>query len=131
MDMSQEILSEGLLELEQRRAFSRALGGPEAVERHHAAGKLTIRERIDGLCDAQSFHEVGRLTGQGQYDEHGVLVKVTPAPYVMGLATIGGRPVAIGGEDYTVRGAPVGAEIARRAGRAASWRNWPSTTRSR
>jgi acetyl-CoA carboxylase carboxyltransferase component len=104
MDMSQEILSEGLLELEQRRAFSRALGGPEAVERHHAAGKLTIRERIDGLCDAQSFHEVGRLTGQGQYDEHGVLVKVTPAPYVMGLATIGGRPVAIGGEDYTVRG---------------------------
>ncbi len=29
---------------------------------------------------------------------------VTPAPYVMGLAEIDGRPVAVGGEDYTVRG---------------------------
>ena len=29
---------------------------------------------------------------------------VTPAPYVMGLAQIDGRPVAVGGEDFTVRG---------------------------
>ncbi|TWG85580.1 Acetyl-CoA carboxylase, carboxyltransferase component (subunits alpha and beta) [Cupriavidus gilardii J11] len=104
MDMSQNFPAEDLLELERRRQLALELGGPEAVERHHAAGKLTIRERIDALSDANSFHEVGRLTGQGHYDESGSLVKVTPAPYVMGLATIDGRPVAIGGEDYTVRG---------------------------
>jgi acetyl-CoA carboxylase carboxyltransferase component len=104
MDMSETIPPEGVLELEQRREFSLALGGPEAVERHHAAGKLTIRERIDALVDGKSFHEVGRLTGQGHYDANGVLTKVTPAPYVMGLATVDGRPVAIGGEDYTVKG---------------------------
>ena len=34
----------------------------------------------------------------------GVTQKVTPAPYVMGLASIGGRPVAVGGEDFSVRG---------------------------
>src|SRR5581483_2492577 len=32
------------------------------------------------------------------------LVEMTPAPYVMGLARIDGRDIAIGGEDFTVRG---------------------------
>ena len=50
-----------------------------------------------------SFQEVGGLTGQGRYVD-GKLVGVTPAPYVMGLAAIDGRPVAVGGEDFTVRG---------------------------
>ncbi|QWE98170.1 acyl-CoA carboxylase subunit beta [Cupriavidus sp. EM10] len=104
MDMNQSLPSEDLLELGRRRQLALELGGPDAIERHHAAGKLTIRERIEALSDKNSFHEVGRLTGQGHYDETGVLVKVTPAPYVMGLANVDGRPVAIGGEDYTVRG---------------------------
>src|SRR5438046_1385591 len=50
-----------------------------------------------------TLQEVGGLTGQGRYVD-GRLVGVTPAPYVMGLAAIDGRPVAVGGEDFTVRG---------------------------
>ncbi len=50
-----------------------------------------------------SFQEVGRLTGSGRYED-GKLAGVTPAPYVMGLSMIGGRPVAVGGEDFTIRG---------------------------
>ena len=90
-------------ELRLRREQSLALGGTEAVQRHHDQGRLTIRERIGSLVDANSFQEVGRLTGSGRY-ENGRLAGVTPAPYVMGLASIGGRPVAIGGEDFTIRG---------------------------
>ena len=90
-------------EIAARRAFAQALGGPEAVGKHHAQGRLTIRERIDGLCDPGSFREVGGLAGKATY-EGGKLVKVVPAPYVMGLASIDGRPVAVGGEDFTVRG---------------------------
>lgn len=90
-------------ELAQRRAFAAGLGGAEAVARHHAQGRLTIRERIGGLVDDGSFSEVGTLTGQGRY-EAGRLAGMTPAPYVMGLARIDGRPVAVGGEDFTVRG---------------------------
>lgn len=90
-------------ELALRRDHADRLGGEEAVRRHHEQGRLTIRERIAGLADADSFQEVGRLTGQGRY-EGANLVGVTPAPYVMGLARIDGRPVAIGGEDFTVRG---------------------------
>jgi acetyl-CoA carboxylase carboxyltransferase component len=92
-----------LKELEQRAEYAMQMGGTSAVERHHASGRLTIRERIDGLTDAGSFLEVGKLTGQGHYD-HGVLTGVTPAPYVMGLAAIDGRKVAVGGEDFTIRG---------------------------
>ena len=92
-----------LEELRLRREQSLALGGAEAVQRHHDQGRLTVRERIGSLVDAGSFQEVGRLTGSGRY-ENGRLAGVTPAPYVMGLASIGGRPVAIGGEDFTIRG---------------------------
>ena len=95
--------SEEHAELAFRREQSQALGGEEAVARHHAQGRLTIRERISTLVDAGSFQEVGRLTGQGRYEE-GRLKGVTPAPYVMGLAQVDGRPVAVGGEDFTIRG---------------------------
>ncbi len=90
-------------EIARRRGFADELGGEEAIARHHAQGRLTIRERIDALADSQSFREVGKLTGKGTYVE-GKLTKVVPAPYVMGLAKIDERPVAIGGEDFTVRG---------------------------
>ncbi|TAK50922.1 MAG: propionyl-CoA carboxylase [Betaproteobacteria bacterium] len=90
-------------ELAFRRAQADALGGAAAVAKHQAQGRLTIRERIAGLVDAGSFQEVGRLTGQGKYGG-GKLLSVTPAPYVMGLASIDGRAVAVGGEDFTVRG---------------------------
>lgn len=95
--------AQALDELTQRRGHAQALGGAAAVDKHHAQGRLTIRERIDGLVDAGSFQEVGTLTGAGRYDGER-LTGVTPAPYVMGLAHIDGRPVAIGGEDFTVRG---------------------------
>ena len=92
-----------VVELALRRAEAEKLGGDESVRRHHEQGRLTIRERIAGLVDAGSFQEVGKLTGQGRYAD-GVLTGVTPAPYVMGLASIAARPVAVGGEDFTVRG---------------------------
>ena len=90
-------------ELRQRRRDAHGLGGAEAVAKHHARGRLTIRERVDSLVDKGSFREVGTLTGQGRYDGP-ALKSVTPAPYVMGLASIDGRPVAVGGEDFTIRG---------------------------
>ena len=90
-------------ELHRRRKLAEACGGPEAVAKHHESGKLTVRERIDRLLDAKSFREVGKLAGKGSYDKDGKLVKFEPAPYVMGLGRIDGRPVAIGGEDYTIR----------------------------
>ena len=41
-----------LEELERRRAEALAMGGEERIERHHASGRLTARERIAALVDA-------------------------------------------------------------------------------
>lgn len=101
-------------ELQQRRRWAEELGGDKSVARERELGRLTIRERIDALVDPGSFREVGKLAGRGVY-EGGSVKHVTPAPYVCGLAEIDGRPVAIGGEDYTVR-AGSGAGLYRRKG---------------
>jgi len=102
-DKKQDGWEEEVEELRLRRRAAADLGGLEAVTRHHERGRLTIRERVAGLVDHGSFQEVGTLTGQGKYDG-AKLTGVTPAPYVMGLASIDGRPVAVGGEDFTIRG---------------------------
>ena len=90
-------------ELRRRRELALELGGAERVARQHADGKLTVRERIERLTDKGSFQEFGALTGAATYVD-GRLQKLTPSPYVMGLARIDGRTVAVGGEDFTVRG---------------------------
>ena len=100
-----------LQELAQRRALVLQQGGEEGVARQHAAGRLTIRERIDRLTDPGSFAEVGSLTGKGEYDEQGRLVGFTPSNIVLGNASIDGRPVVVTGYDFTVRGGAADASV--------------------
>jgi acetyl-CoA carboxylase carboxyltransferase component len=91
-------------ELEHRKAIARQMGGPEKVKRQHDFGKLTVRERIDRLLDAGSFREIGSACGTGRYDAQGRLTEFTPANNVIGRGSIEGRPVAVYGDDFTVRG---------------------------
>ncbi len=90
-------------EIHKQRQLAEACGGPDAVEKQHAAGKLTVRERIARLLDQGSFREVGKLAGRASYDSSGKLTSFEPAPYVAGIGRIDGRAVAVGGEDYTIR----------------------------
>ena len=46
---------EELAELQRRRGFAQAMGGPEALARFRAKGLLNARERIARLLDADSF----------------------------------------------------------------------------
>ncbi len=91
-------------EITKRRELAKQMGGEEAVAKQHERGRLTIRERVDGLVDAESFSEQGPLAGHSEVDEDGQLVSFTPGNYILGLAKIDGRPVAVGGEDFTQRG---------------------------
>jgi acetyl-CoA carboxylase carboxyltransferase component len=86
------------------RGLAQELGGPERVERQHSGGRYTVRERIDKMVDSGSFFEAGPLVGAVEYDEDGNLSEFTPGAYVMGLAEIDGRPIAIGGDDFTISG---------------------------
>ncbi len=102
-------------ELRVRRRLAAQMGGEEAVARHHAAGKLTVRERIDRLLDPGSFREIGSLAGRAEYED-GRLVSFRPANFVMGLGTIDGRDVVVGGEDFTVRGGAADAAVGGKSG---------------
>ena len=98
-------------ELRRREAFAEELGGPERVKRQHDGGRLTIRERIGKLADPGTFHEIGKIAGSAHYDANNDLVKLTPSNFVFGRAEVDGRPVVIGGDDFTVRGGSADATI--------------------
>ncbi|MFM8972704.1 MAG: carboxyl transferase domain-containing protein, partial [Actinomycetota bacterium] len=93
-------------DLAERRARALAMGGPAAVDRQHALGKLTVRERLDLLCDAGTFVEYGLLAdhmdpvlGDRSLAADGV---------VTGLGAVDGRPVAIAAYDFTVLAGTMG-----------------------
>ena len=98
-------------ELRRREAFAEELGGAERVKRQHDGGRLTIRERVARLADAGSFHELGKIAGRAAYDANNDLVALTPSNFVFGRARVDGRPVVIGGDDFTVRGGSADATI--------------------
>lgn len=91
-------------ELRRRQALTQEMGGEERVSKHHSLGKLTVRERVDQLLDAGTFHEVGSTTGSATYGPDGVLTGFVPAPFIFGRGLIEGRPVVVAGDDFTVRG---------------------------
>jgi acetyl-CoA carboxylase carboxyltransferase component len=98
-------------ELARREAFAREMGGVDKVKRQHDQGRLTVRERIDKLTDRGSFHEIGAVSGIGEYDSSGELQKLTPANCVFGRARVDGRTIVVVGDDFTVRGGSADASI--------------------
>jgi acetyl-CoA carboxylase carboxyltransferase component len=104
-------------EIKRRVELARQMGGPANIARQHSSGKLTVRERIDRLVDAGSFHEIGALAGKATYQD-GRLESFVPSNYVMGTGRIDGRRVVVGGDDFTVRGGAADAAVGNKAGYA-------------
>jgi acetyl-CoA carboxylase carboxyltransferase component len=76
-------------------------GGTAAIEKHHARGKLTARERINKLIDPGSrFLEIGLFTAYEMYEEYG---GAPSAGTVFGLGKIHSRDVIIVANDATVK----------------------------
>jgi 3-methylcrotonyl-CoA carboxylase beta subunit len=97
-------LSSEIRELEARL---RQGGGSAKIERQHAQGKLTARERIELLRDpATRFLEIGLLLAYDKYDG-----QAPAAGVVTGLAIVHGREIVVVANDATVK--------------AGSW--WPET----
>ena len=59
-------------DLRQRYAKVKLGGGEKRIEKHHAKGKMTARERIDYLLDDKKpCIEIGAFAGDQMYEEHG------------------------------------------------------------
>ena len=93
-----------LEEIRKKHAIAKEQGGADSVARHHAKGRLTIRERIDGVLDEDSFSEIGPGAGGVERAEDGTLESFSPANFVLGFGKINKRTCIIGGEDFTLRG---------------------------
>ena len=91
--------------LELMRELGKRMGGPEGIERQKAQGRLTVRQRIDGLVDPASFEETGSTQGVSKWDDDNNLVSYRPGSTVRGYGLIEGRTVIVEGQDFTIRGA--------------------------
>jgi acetyl-CoA carboxylase carboxyltransferase component len=86
--------------LRERLAWARAGGGPRAVERHRARGKLLARERIELLLDpGTAFLEFSPLAAWDLYDG-----EAPSAGIVTGIGVVRGQECVIVANDATVKG---------------------------
>jgi acetyl-CoA carboxylase carboxyltransferase component len=100
-------MGERLAELARRKEAALHAGPPHAVERQHAKGKMTARERIDYLLDEGSFQELDMLA-RTRFPG----LPEDKRPYtdgvVTGFGTIEGRKVCVFSQDFTVNGGSLG-----------------------
>lgn len=94
-------------EVRQLEAEVRLGGGAERIEREHAKGKLTARERVERLIDPGGrFVEIGLLVASDRYEG-----QAPAAGVITGIGEVNGRIAVIVANDATVK--------------AGSW--WPET----
>src|SRR5438309_3714358 len=88
--------------LKEKREHALLGGGADKLEKQHAAGKLTARERITSLVDFGSFQESG-LFAEHRASLFGMAGKEMAADGVVaGAASVGGRIVHLVSQDFTV-----------------------------
>jgi propionyl-CoA carboxylase beta chain len=82
-----------------------ALGGGQArIEKQHAAGKLTARERISALLDEGTFIELDKFVTHRCADFGMQDQKIMGDGVVTGYGTVDGRTVCVFAQDFTVFG---------------------------
>lgn len=106
--MSQNNISLKLSILEEKILRAREAGGSEKIALQHKKGKLTARERLEALLDADSFEEIGmfvahRCNNFGMEDKEFLGDGV-----ITGYGTINGRLVFVYSQDFTVFGGSLG-----------------------
>ena len=88
-------------DLKKRLAQVKLGGGKSKIEKEHAKGKLTARERIDYLLDSKSKSiEIGAFAGDGMYESHG---GCPSAGVVVKIGYIKGKQCIVVANDATVK----------------------------
>src|SRR6267378_704405 len=106
---------------EEKLAYLRELrdeavhaGSEAAVEKQHARGKLTARERLDLLLDPGSFEELDTFVRHRTYDFEMQKKRPWGDAVVTGHGTIEGRTVFVFSQDFTVFGGSLGEVMAEK-----------------
>ena len=107
-------VSDRIEQLRELKARATQGGGPQAIERQHARGKLSARERLELLLDPGSFVETDTLARH----RLGTFGLDKARPYtdgvVTGWGTIDGRKVFVFSQDFTIFGGSLGEVMAEK-----------------
>jgi acetyl-CoA carboxylase carboxyltransferase component len=107
-------LRERVEELAKLKEAALHAGNPKAIERQHARGKLTARERLEILLDPGSFVELDMLA---RHRAHGFEIEKTRPltdGVITGWGTVDGRKVFVFSQDFTVFGGALGEVFAEK-----------------
>ncbi len=99
---------EKISELYDRKREIELGGGDERIERQHAKGKLTARERIDLLVDQGTFVELNPFIEHRTVDFGMDKQKGPGEGVVTGYGKVNGRPIYLFSQDFTVFGGALG-----------------------
>ena len=101
-----------LTKLEQMNADAELAGGIDKIEKQHAKGKLTARERIVKLLDDDTFMELDKFVTH-QCQDFGV-EKILGDGVITGYGKINGRLVYVFSQDFTVFGGALSGAYGRK-----------------
>ena len=97
-------MQEIIRQLEAKREAARLGGGRQRIERQHAKGKLSARERIELFLDPNSFEEWDMFV-EHRCNDFGMAEENVPGDGVVtGYGTVNGRLVFVFSQDFTVFG---------------------------
>src|SRR3989454_622897 len=111
---SPETYEEKLAQLEELRFQAIHSASEEAVEKQHAKGKLTARERVEKLLDPGSFRELDTFVRHRTFEFDMQKKRPWGDAVVTGHGTIDGRPMCVFSQDFTVFGGSLGEVMAEK-----------------
>ena len=100
--------------LRDRKAALEKGGGDAALAKQRAAGKMTARERIEELLDKGSFQEYDLFVKHEIHDFGMAGKELAGDGVVTGTGTVGGSPVCVYAQDFSVQGGSLGLMHARK-----------------
>jgi propionyl-CoA carboxylase beta chain len=109
-----ETFDEKLEQLRELREEAIHSASASAVEKQHAKGKYTARERIEKLLDPGSFQELDTFVRHRTYDFDMQKNRPWGDAVVTGHGTIDGRRVCVFSQDFTVVGGSLGEVMAEK-----------------
>ncbi|MGB0866073.1 MAG: carboxyl transferase domain-containing protein, partial [Granulosicoccaceae bacterium] len=98
-----------LEQLKEKREAARMGGGQRRIDAQHNKGKLTARERLDILLDADSFEEWDMFVEHNCHDFGMEQEHIPGDGVIIGRGTINGRLVFVFSQDFTVYGGSLSA----------------------